>query len=65
MQAKAYSEVQDSSLVVSIIGDVGEAKSFQSNQQNNTGKKLVSGQENTFFMKENTLTRSHHFVILH
>lgn len=38
MQAKSYSEVQDSSVSVSISGDVGEARSFQSQQQDNSGK---------------------------
>lgn len=38
MQAKSYSEVQDSSVVVSISGDIGEARAFQSQQQDNSGK---------------------------
>lgn len=40
MQAKAYSEVQDSSLAVSVVGDMGEAKSLQGSQQDNSGKML-------------------------
>jgi hypothetical protein len=39
MQAKSYSEVQDSSVVVSISGDIGEARAFQS-QQDNSGKQM-------------------------
>lgn len=37
MQAKSYSEVEDSCLSVSITGDMGEARAFQSNQQDNSG----------------------------
>lgn len=36
MQAKSYSEVQDSCVAVSISGDMGEARSFQSNQLDNS-----------------------------
>ena len=38
MQAKAYSEIEDSSLAVSVSGDVGEAKTFQSCQQDKSGE---------------------------
>lgn len=38
MQAKSYSEVQDSSIVVSLSGDIGEARAFQSQQLGNSGK---------------------------
>lgn len=42
MQAKAYSEVQDTSLVVSIVGDVGEARALQASQQDNSGTYVLS-----------------------
>ncbi len=38
MQAKAYSDVQDSSLAVSVSGDIGEAKALQNNNENNSGE---------------------------
>lgn len=41
MQAKSYSEVQDSCVAVSISGDMGEARSFQSNQLDNSGTKCT------------------------
>ena len=37
MQAKAYSDIQDSSLSVSVSGDTGEAKVFQSNELDKSG----------------------------
>lgn len=47
MQAKSYSEVQDASVVVSISGDVGEARALQSQQLENSGN--VNVQENGHF----------------
>jgi len=38
MQAKVYGDIQDSSLSVSISGDVDEARNFQSTELENSGK---------------------------
>ena len=37
MQAKAYSDIQDSSLSVTVSGDIGEAKVFQTNELDKSG----------------------------
>ena len=37
MQAKVFADIQDSSLSVSVTGDVDEAKSFQSSELENSG----------------------------
>ena len=41
MQAKAYSEIQDPCLAVSISGDIGEARTFQVNLQDNSGEHCI------------------------
>ena len=41
MQAKTFSEVQDSSLLVSIIGDMGEARTFHGSQPEISGKYIM------------------------